>query len=75
MKYTLTKFEDVLLDKVFVFFISLINDSVLTFHEYYLCVMFPAPCINTITEPLSYSRFSFFPWNVIGFSIFMALSK
>lgn len=70
------KFWRCFVEQSFYFLISLNNDFTLLFHEYcFIYFIYSASCIKTVIKPLSYSRFSFFPWNIIGFSIFRVLKK
>ena len=76
MKYTLMKFWRCFFEQSFHFFIHLINDFSLRFYECWsIYTMFATACVNTIIEPLSYIKFSVFPWNTIGFLIFRTLNK
>ena len=52
-------FKNVFFGQSFYFFINLINDVAFPYHEYCICAIFAAPCIDKINEPFSYNRFSF----------------
>ena len=77
MKYTLMKFWTCFVVQNFYFFINFINDFSLPFHVYrVLYAIFAVPWINGIIELFfNYSKFSFFPWNVISLFIFRILNK
>ena len=63
---TLMKFWRCFNWQSFYFFINLINDTGIPFHDYwFIYAMFAAPCINTITEPLNYSRLCFSSWILV----------
>ena len=72
--YALMKFWMPFLGQIFWFFINLIKNFCLPFHEYWINNIFCTK-YQRIIEPLNYCRISFFPLNSTGFSIFMDLSK
>ena len=48
------------------FFINFIHNFAFPFHEHcFVDAMLGALCVNTIIEPLNYSRLNFFPWNIL----------